>query len=231
MTEEDSELNQKSIIELQKEINEYKKQERAYIVLLHLKDKKIQTLTSYKKTLLNRINKMTDNNSSSIKNEYNHPKILKTFHTLKNILKEKEGKVPNVFRCFGTNSSAKDEIATIFGDRTYFQTPKPLKLIKELVRATSNKDSIILDFFAGSGTTGHAVVDLNKEDRIRVNNEIIPLSRIDLIANRILKNCNYVHSKNANNNRALKKGDGKLMITSVAVTKRPLMYQWYMSIV
>lgn len=91
MTEEDSELNQKSIIELQKEINEYKKQERAYIVLLHLKDKKIQTLTSYKKTLLNRINKMTDNNSSSIKNEYNHPKILKTFHTLKNILKEKEG--------------------------------------------------------------------------------------------------------------------------------------------
>ena len=36
--------------------------------------------------------------------------------------------------------------------------------MKELVRATSNKDSIILDFFAGSGTVGHAVVDLNKED-------------------------------------------------------------------
>ena len=36
--------------------------------------------------------------------------------------------------------------------------------MKELVRATSNKDSIILDFFAGSGTTGHSVVDLNKED-------------------------------------------------------------------
>ena len=91
MTEEDPELTQKSIIELQNEINEYKKQERAYIVLLHLKDKKIQTLASYKKTLLNRINKMTNNNSSSLKNEYNHPKILKAFHTLKNILKEKEG--------------------------------------------------------------------------------------------------------------------------------------------
>ena len=38
--------------------------------------------------------------------------------------------------------------------------------MKELVRATSNKDSIILDFFAGSGTVGHAVVDLNKEDII-----------------------------------------------------------------
>lgn len=79
-------------------------------------------------------------------------------------LKEKESKVPNTFRCFGTNSSAKDEIAELFGDRAYFQTPKPLKLMKELVRATSNKDSIVLDFFAGSGTVGHAVVDLNKED-------------------------------------------------------------------
>lgn len=80
------------------------------------------------------------------------------------ILKEKDSKVPNIFRCFGTNSSAKDEIKEIFGDRTYFQTPKPLKLLKELVRATTNKDSIVLDFFAGSGTTGHAVIDLNKED-------------------------------------------------------------------
>lgn len=79
-------------------------------------------------------------------------------------LKEKETKVPNTFRCFGTNSSAKDEIAELFGDRAYFQTPKPLKLMKELVRATSNKYSIVLDFFAGSGTVGHAVVDLNKED-------------------------------------------------------------------
>ena len=80
------------------------------------------------------------------------------------VLKEKDSKVPSIFSCFGTNSSAKDEIKEIFGDRTYFQTPKPLKLLKELVRATTNKDSIVLDFFAGSGTTGHAVIDLNKED-------------------------------------------------------------------
>lgn len=79
-------------------------------------------------------------------------------------LKEKESIVPNIFRCFGTNSSAKDEIESIFGDRNSFQTPKPLKLLKELVRATTNKDSIVLDFFAGSGTTGHAVIDLNKAD-------------------------------------------------------------------
>ena len=64
----------------------------------------------------------------------------------------------------GTTSSAKDEIGVLFGDRTAFSTPKPMKLIKEFIRAASEKDSIVLDFFAGSGTTGHAVMDLNKED-------------------------------------------------------------------
>lgn len=81
-----------------------------------------------------------------------------------NQLLERKTKVPNVFRCFGTNSSAKDEIKELFGDRTYFSTPKPVKLVKELVRATTDKNSIVLDYFAGSGTTGHAVFDLNKED-------------------------------------------------------------------
>lgn len=64
----------------------------------------------------------------------------------------------------GTTSSAKDELALILGDRTIFSTPKPVKLIKEFVRAGSDKNSIVLDFFAGSGTTGHAVMDLNKAD-------------------------------------------------------------------
>jgi 16S rRNA G966 N2-methylase RsmD len=65
---------------------------------------------------------------------------------------------------WGTTSSAKDELATVFGDRTRFQTPKPMRLIKESVRAATRRDSIVLDFFAGSGTTGHAVMDLNQED-------------------------------------------------------------------
>ncbi len=79
-------------------------------------------------------------------------------------MKEKETNVPDVFDCFGTTSSAKDEICELFGTREYFSTPKPVKLIKEFVRATTNKDSIVVDFFAGSGTLGHAVYDLNKED-------------------------------------------------------------------
>ena len=80
------------------------------------------------------------------------------------VLKEKESEVPEIFDCFGTTSSAKDEISKLFGRRDYFSTPKPLKLMKEFVRMTTNKNSIVMDFFAGSGTVGHAVVDLNRED-------------------------------------------------------------------
>ena len=79
-------------------------------------------------------------------------------------LSERIADVPETFDCFGTTSSAKDEIATIFGTRNFFSTPKPVKLLKELIRATTDKDSIIMDFFAGSGTTGHACVELNRED-------------------------------------------------------------------
>ncbi len=79
-------------------------------------------------------------------------------------LKEKEASIPETFDCFGTTSSAKDEINEIFGRRDYFSTPKPVKLMKELIRATTNKDSIVMDYFAGSGTVGQAVVELNRED-------------------------------------------------------------------
>ena len=77
---------------------------------------------------------------------------------------EYDSLVPETFDCFGTTSSAKDEINELFGARDYFSTPKPVKLMKELIRATTGKNSIVLDFFAGSGTVGHAVEELNKED-------------------------------------------------------------------
>lgn len=47
---------------------------------------------------------------------------------------------------------------------TGFDYPKPVELVKFLVDAAAKKDSVILDFFAGSGTTGHAVLRLNAED-------------------------------------------------------------------
>lgn len=45
-----------------------------------------------------------------------------------------------------------------------FENPKPLEMIKQLIQIVSNKSEIVLDFFAGSGTTGHAVMQLNAED-------------------------------------------------------------------
>lgn len=84
---------------------------------------------------------------------------------LKNdLIFEKDDEFPYIFDCFGTTSSAKDEIKELFGTREFFSTPKPVKLIKEFVRATTNKNSIVLDYFAGSGTTGQAVEELNQED-------------------------------------------------------------------
>ena len=65
---------------------------------------------------------------------------------------------------YGTTSSAKDEICELLGDRKCFSTPKPVALVREIIRVASKKNSIILDFFAGSGTAGHATMALNKED-------------------------------------------------------------------
>ena len=49
-------------------------------------------------------------------------------------------------------------------DSKLFDFPKPLELLKELIKQTISSDEIILDFFAGSGTTAHAVMALNAED-------------------------------------------------------------------
>ena len=52
----------------------------------------------------------------------------------------------------------------IFGNRTVFNNPKPIQLLKDLIRLSTKQDDIILDSFAGSGTTAQAVLALNKED-------------------------------------------------------------------
>lgn len=64
---------------------------------------------------------------------------------------------------FGSNQSATKEIKQIFGEKL-FDNPKPVKLIKRILQIATNTNDLILDSFAGSGTTAHAVLDLNKED-------------------------------------------------------------------
>ena len=65
----------------------------------------------------------------------------------------------------GDNQEARQELKDFFQDVDFpFETPKPVRLIKRILQLSTDKDSIILDSFAGSGTTAHAVLDLNKED-------------------------------------------------------------------
>ena len=61
------------------------------------------------------------------------------------------------------NQKNTEMLKGLLGD-VVFLNPKPLQLLTYLLRSTVEKDAIILDFFAGSGTTGHAVLKLNKED-------------------------------------------------------------------
>ena len=51
----------------------------------------------------------------------------------------------------------------LFGGQTPFNYPKSINTLLDIVKLTTDENDIILDFFAGSGTTGHAVVELNKE--------------------------------------------------------------------
>ncbi len=64
----------------------------------------------------------------------------------------------------GTAESAKKELTKILGGSHGFDTVKPVELIKRIIFHASGKDDTILDFFAGSGTTGEAVMRLNADD-------------------------------------------------------------------
>ncbi|HPD11472.1 MAG TPA: site-specific DNA-methyltransferase, partial [Methanoregulaceae archaeon] len=65
----------------------------------------------------------------------------------------------------GHNQEAKQQLKAIMGDLgDVFQTPKPARLLQRCFQIGADSNSTILDYFAGSGTTGHAVINLNRED-------------------------------------------------------------------
>ncbi len=72
----------------------------------------------------------------------------------------------NIWTDVATNKEGKNEIVNLFGGNA-FETPKPVGLIKRILELGSQKDSLVLDSFAGSGTTGQAVLELNREDKGR----------------------------------------------------------------
>lgn len=64
----------------------------------------------------------------------------------------------------GHNHEAREELKNLFNGNSYFDTPKPTKLISQILKLSTKDNDLILDFFAGSGTTAHAVMDLNAQD-------------------------------------------------------------------
>ncbi len=77
------------------------------------------------------------------------------------------GRTPNTLWLsdeVGHNQTATKEIISIFGDKNIFDFPKPVEYISQILQIATHKDALILDSFAGSGTTAHAVLNLNKQD-------------------------------------------------------------------
>ncbi len=77
---------------------------------------------------------------------------------------EERGLTPNTWwNEIGTTTNGTMELKELFEDKV-FNNPKPTSLIKKILQITTDRSSLILDSFSGSGTTAHAVLDLNKED-------------------------------------------------------------------
>lgn len=80
-------------------------------------------------------------------------------------LSEVEGLVPWTWwphEEVGHTDEAKKEIQSIFGTQTAFDTPKPTRISERIIQIATNPGDLILDSFAGSGTTGHAVLKINE---------------------------------------------------------------------
>jgi adenine-specific DNA-methyltransferase len=86
---------------------------------------------------------------------------------LKRFLSEvQDGVVPSTwwpFQDVGHNDEGQKETAELIGPKI-FSTPKPVRLLIRMIEIGAGKNDIVMDFFAGSGATGHAVLELNKKD-------------------------------------------------------------------
>ncbi|MCZ2130222.1 MAG: site-specific DNA-methyltransferase [Bacteroidia bacterium] len=120
---------------------------------------------------------------------------------------------PNLLFDHGSTDSAANMLKKLFdGKEELFDNPKPIELIRDLIEISSNSTDIILDFFAGSGTTAHAVMQLNANDggnrkyiMVQLDEKVAPNSEaekagyetIDQIAReRIKRAANKIRSEN-----------------------------------
>ena len=93
----------------------------------------------------------------------------KSIPSVKNYLSDvKQGVTPLTIWTYeevGHNQTAREDVKKCFEGKNPFDTPKPISLVKRMCHiADSSKDYLVLDFFSGSATTAHAVMNLNAED-------------------------------------------------------------------
>nr|WP_320192727.1 site-specific DNA-methyltransferase [uncultured Desulfobacter sp.] len=69
-----------------------------------------------------------------------------------------------IHSAFGSNKEASIQLKKMFDGKQFFETPKPMTLLKRIIQLCDDKQGIFLDFFAGSATTAHATIQLNSED-------------------------------------------------------------------
>jgi len=92
----------------------------------------------------------------------------------------KAGVVPSTwwtYRYAGCNSDAKVHLRRMVGDAQMFVTPKPVELVQRVLELATDKDSLVLDSFAGSGVTGHAVLQQNSVDGGKRRSILIEIER------------------------------------------------------
>ncbi len=134
---------------------------------------------------------------------------------IKRFLSEvREGVVPQTYwpwQEVGSTRNAKQEFSQLMeanSGENLFITPKPTELIRKMLRIASASDSIVLDFFAGTGTTAQAVLDLNVEDNGKrkfilvqlpePNNQENYLTISDVTKDRVKRVINLINKKKTN---------------------------------
>lgn len=122
---------------------------------------------------------------------------------IKIFLSELQGQIANTWwDDVASNDDASKEIENIFGTNAAFSFPKPTDLIRKVIELATNKNAIVLDFFAGSGTTGDAILQLNKKKND--NRKFILCTNNE---NQISENVTYQRIKKVINGYETNKGD------------------------
>ncbi|AXI68013.1 TPA: site-specific DNA-methyltransferase [Streptococcus suis] len=117
----------------------------------------------------NKLEELIHDNVLDFTDDKIYEKNLRSTIRIKNLLinRKYEAIIDNkkqIFEIDLKTTSAKQQLAQLFGGESPFDYPKNLGLIRLLLTLNKRKNIVVLDFFAGSGTTGHAVAQLNKED-------------------------------------------------------------------